>query len=318
MKSNLMIKIEVNKSNDCEYLVKDISNITIGRFNIEEMNDLAKRCDIRLRFYREDNYILLKDTLEAILKAVFKNINIFKVNIKVYENININAFLDLGFTLEGILSQNDYNKGEHLDELSLGITRMEYNQRLQYSCIQLEGKNIVLRNLTPANAKEISDYYIKNKKHLEAFEPMRNNDFYTLDTQRNILNESYRQFLNGTNIEVGIFKNEKLIGKMKLSNIVYGVFKSGILGYSIDEDEQGKGYMKEAVKLFLSYVFNECELHRIEASVLLDNERSKGVLSSCGFQFLGINKRYLLINGQWRDHGTYYIIKEDFYQSQSM
>ena len=52
MKPDLMIKIEVNKSNDSEYLVKDMSNITIGRFNIVEMNDLNKRCDIRLRFYK--------------------------------------------------------------------------------------------------------------------------------------------------------------------------------------------------------------------------------------------------------------------------
>lgn len=318
MKSNLMIKVEVNKSDDSEYLVKDMDNITIGRFNIVEMNDLNKRCDIRLRFYREDKYILLKDTLIAVLNAVFKNINIFKINIRVYDNIDINPFLDLGFTLEGILSQNDYNKGEYLDELSLGITRVEYNQKLKYSCIELEGKNIVLRNLTPANAKELLDYYIKNKKHLEAFEPTRDSDFYTLDNQRNILNESYRQFFNGTNIELGIFKDEILIGKMKLSNIVYGVFKSGILGYSIDKDEQGKGYMKEAVKLFLDYAFNECELHRIEASALLDNERSKGVLSSCGFELLGINKKYLLINGKWRDHGTYYLIKDDFYKNKSI
>lgn len=318
MKSNLMIKVEVNKSDDSEYLVKDINNITIGRFNIVEMNDSNKRCDIRLRFYKENNYILLKETLKTILNAVLKNINIFKINIRVYENIDINAFLDLGFTLEGILSQNDYNKGEYLDELSLGITRMEYNQNFKYSCIELEGKNIILRNLTPANSKELLDYYIKNKKHLESFEPTRDSDFYTLDNQRSILNESYRQFLKGTNIDLGIFKDEKLIGKIKLSNIVYGVFKNGILGYSIDKDEQGKGYMKEAVKLFLNYAFNECELHRIEASVLLDNERSKGVLSSCGFELLGINKKYLLINGKWRDHGTYYILKDDFYKTKSI
>lgn len=318
MKSNLMIKVEVNKLDDSEYLVKDINNITIGRFNIVEMNNSNKRCDIRLRFYKENNHILLKETLKTILNAVLKNMNIFKVNIRVYENIDINPFLDLGFTLEGILSQNDYNKGEYLDELALGITRTEYNQNLKYSCIELKGKNIVLRNLTPANAKELLDYYIKNKKHLESFEPTRDSDFYTLDNQRSILNESYRQFLKGTNIDLGIFKDEKLIGKIKLSNIVYGVFKNGILGYSIDKDEQGKGYMKEAVKLCLNYAFNECELHRIEASVLLDNERSKGVLSSCGFELLGINKKYLLINGKWRDHGTYYIIKDDFYKNKSI
>ena len=51
------------------------------------------------------------------------------------------------------------------------------------------------------------------------------------------------------------------------------------------------------------------ELHRIEASALVDNEKSIGVLKSCGFKMLGINENYLLINGKWRDHVTYYTIK---------
>ena len=45
--------------------------------------------------------------------------------------------------------------------------------------------------------------------------------------------------------------------------------KSGIIGYSIDKDFQGKGYMKEAVMLVLKYAKEELDLHRIEASVLL-------------------------------------------------
>jgi len=27
---------------------------------------------------------------------------------------------------------------------------------------------------------------------------------------------------------------------------------------------------------------------------------------------LGVNEKYLLINGKWKDHATYYILKEDF------
>lgn len=310
MKSNSKVKIEVNKLDKTEYLIKDKDSITIGRFKIIEMDEVGKRCDIKLRFYREKDYELLSETLISMLKAVFNNSNIYKINIKAAENININAFLNLGFTLEGILSENEYAKGEYIDELLLGITRIDYNQNFQYINVELQGKNVVLRSLTPGNAEDVLEYYIRNKKHLEPFEPSRDKEFYTLESQRSILNESYKQFLNGTNIELGIFKDEKFIGKIKLSNIVYGIFKSGILGYSIDKDEQGKGYMKESVKLMMDYAFSECELHRIEASALVDNEKSIGVLKSCGFKILGVNKNYLLINGKWRDHVTYYIIKK--------
>ena len=114
--------------------------------------------------------------------------------------------------------------------------------------------------------------------------------------------------MTGVGSDLGIYKDNKLIGKAKISNIVYGVLKSGILGYSIDKEYEGKGYMKEAINLVLEYAKEYLDLHRIEASVLTTNERSKGLLLSCGFEEIGINKKYLYINGKWSDHVTFYKI----------
>ncbi|NFO34833.1 GNAT family N-acetyltransferase [Clostridium botulinum] len=314
MECNLKIKIEASKLSKNEYIIKDKSDITVGRFYIIELADTSKKCDIKLSFYKTCKYELLKEALIMILRAVFKDLNIFKVNIRAIEGIDVNSFFDLGFTLEGVFSNNEYHNGEFLDELSFGITRTEYNHKIKSSFIELKGENIVLRNLTPGNANDLLEYYIRNKDYLAPFEPTRDNSFYTLDGQRDILNENYRQFLNGNAIEVGIFKNDNFIGKIKVSNIVYGSFKNGIIGYSIDKLEQGHGYMKEAVNLFIDYLFIEEDLHRVEASALLENEKSKGVLKGCKFNELGINKKYLFINGQWKDHVTYYITKDEFYK----
>jgi len=60
------------------------------------------------------------------------------------------------------------------------------------------------------------------------------------------------------------------------------------------------------------YAFDQCELHRVEASALVNNEKSRKVLTKCGFKLIGINEKYLLINGKWEDHATYYILKEYF------
>lgn len=309
MSSNHNINIALNKGSKKEYLIKDKNSISIGRFSIEELDESNKRCTIDFKFYRENDYNLLRETLELVLMATFKDKNIFKVNIKVSEGINLSPFLDLGFILEGILSDNVFLKGIYKDELILGINREDYRYKNCAPMIQLKGENISLRNLTPSDAENLLVYYTKNKKHLEKFEPTRDNDFFTIESQRNSLNESYKQFLNGTSIDLAIIKDDKIIGKVRLSNIVYGVFKSGILGYSIDEDYQGKGYMKEAVNLVVNYAFKDLDLHRVEASVLLQNERSKGVLLGNGFKELGINEKYLFINGIWQDHITYYKIK---------
>ena len=54
------------------------------------------------------------------------------------------------------------------------------------------------------------------------------------------------------------------------------------MGYSIDKEEQGKGYMKEALSLVSKYAFEEMELHRLEASTLIENIKSQKVLKACG------------------------------------
>ncbi len=302
------VNIELIKGTLDDYIVKDKDKIVIGRFTITELDKENKKCNLKLKFYRENNYDLLKITLEDILKAVFKDKNIFKANVVVSENINLKPFLDIGFTLEAIFTDNIFTKGSFYDELSFGINRNEYLNSGRNNIVEMKGKNILIRNFTPDDAQELLEYYLRNKEHLREFEPVRDASFFTYETQKEILLESYRQLMTGVGSDLGIYKDNKLIGKAKISNIVHGVLKSGILGYSIDKEYEGKGYMKEAINLVLEYAKEYLDLHRIEASVLTTNERSKGVLLSCGFEEIGINKKYLYINGKWSDHITFYKI----------
>lgn len=306
-----MMEVTISKSNndEFEYIIRDKNKIVIGRFLLLELDKDNKRCNVKLKFYRKDDRRLLTDTLKVMLKGLFNDIDVNKVNVYIEETLELSPFLDMGFILEGILSNNIYIQGTYYNELIMGINRYEYNEAIRSDFSEIVTENLRLKILTPENSKELLNYYLSNKKHLERFEPQRDMKFYTEEVQRNILSESYRQFLNGSSMDFGIFKEEKLIGKIKISNIVYGIFKSGVLGYSIDMNEQGKGFMKEAVNNIVDYSFSELGLHRLEASALVDNEKSKRVLISCGFEELGINKKYLFINGKWRDHITYYKIK---------
>ena len=311
MPQTLGVSILKSPSNSNEYIIKDKDKINIGRFIITDLDEENRKCDIKFKFYRVNDQDLLTETLKLVLKAVFNEIRVNKINIFISELIPISPFLDLGFVLEGIFNENIYSQGNSFSELSMGINRSDYNYGNRISLVNIEGRDFNIKLLAPEHAQNLLDYYIRNKKHLEPFEPLRDNSFYTYEVQKNILSDSYRQFLNGTAVDLGIFKDDYLIGKLKLSNIVYGIFKSGILGYSIDKDEQGKGYMKEAVNLVVNYAFEDLDLHRVEASVLVDNEPSKHVLIGCGFTELGINKKYLYINGGWKDHITYYKVRGD-------
>lgn len=308
MSDNKEIHIDLVRGTLSDYMIKDKNNIIIGKFTIIDLDKENKKCNVKFKFYRNNDYDLLIETLKTILKAIFKDVTIYKANFIIDENANLKAFLDYGFTLEGILSENLFINGVFLDELSFGINRNEYSNTGRSHFVNIVGENLEIKNFTPDNAEELLEYYIRNKEHLKHYEPARDNSFYTYEVQKDILLESYKQLLNGSSFDLGIYKNNKLIGKAKISNIVYGVFKSGILGYSIDSEEQGKGYMSEAVNLLIDYAKDELDLHRIEASVLIDNNRSRNVLLKCGFKEIGINEKYLFINGSWKDHFTFYKI----------
>lgn len=303
--------IEAIRGNDREYVVKDKVGIILGRFFLKDLDSKNKKVDVKFKFYKEDNYKLMKETLRKILKVLFAEKDIYKINLFVSDIKNFNVYLDLGFMLEGILSDNVCNNGIQKDEYIMGININDFNDKVKLVQFQLNTERLALRNLTPENTEEMLDYYIRNEEHLRQYEPTRDSGFYTYEGQKEILTESFRQFIDGTSIDLGIFKDEKLIGKIKLSNIVYGILRNAFVGYSIDKEHQGKGYMKEALNTVCSYAFEEMDLHRLEASTLIENSRSQGVLKACGFNELGISEKYLYINGEWRDHKIFYKVNDD-------
>lgn len=312
MTNTYNVTISVVQGNDKEYIIKDKSGITIGRVFIIEMINENRYCSFRIKFYRttKEGYELLKDSLSLLLLSLFRNNNMYKVNAIVDEDINVRAFNDLGFELEGIMTNSVISNNINKNELLFGIDSDVFQTMQREREVNIKGSSIELKILTPENAEELLEYYVTNKEHLRLFEPARDDSFYTLEVQRRSLVEIYKQFLNGTSANFGIYKEKKLIGKLQISNIVMGVFRNAFVGYSIDKEEQGKGYMKEALQLAVKYCFRDLELHRIEASTLTDNLRSQAVLKACGFKEIGISEKYLFINGKWRDHTIFCKIKE--------
>lgn len=292
------------KGNNSEYIIRDSGGITMGRIFIVELSKENRYCSFRLKFYRNEgeDYRLLKEALRLILGILFRNMNVFKVSTMLDEDINTRALTELGYQLEGLIPNSIMLNNYFRHELLFGIDRDIYEASIIKRNVMLKGRRVELRLLTPENAKELLEYYIRNREHLKHYEPARDESFYTLEVQRKDLIENYRQFLNGASVNFGIFKEDKFIGKIRVSNIVMGVFKNAFVGYSMDKDEQGNGYMKEALRLVLHYAFNDLDLHRIEATTLVDNIKSQAVLLDCGFKEIGTSEKYLFIDGKWRDH----------------
>ena len=93
-----------------------------------------------------------------------------------------------------------------------------------------------------------------------------------------------------------------IIGGVNLNNIQMGAAHHATLGYWIDENHQGKGYMRESVHCLIDYSFETLKLRRLNAACLIDNDRSINMLLRLGFEEEGYAKKYLQINGHWQDH----------------
>ena len=108
-------------------------------------------------------------------------------------------------------------------------------------------------------------------------------------------------------------EDSAIAGVANLSQIFLGDFRSAYLGYFVFEPFQGKGYMAEGVTLALGEAFGPIGLHRVEANVQPDNERSIALVERLGFRREGYSPGYLKIGGRWRDHVRYALLADEFH-----
>jgi ribosomal-protein-alanine N-acetyltransferase len=153
----------------------------------------------------------------------------------------------------------------------------------------------VIRRITSEDAAELAALVVENRAFNAPFEPEREERFYTVDGQREWIE-------NDAILAFAILDEDRIAGAVMLSNIVRGPLQSANLGYWVAERLGGRGLATAAVGETADFAFGELGLHRLEAGTLVDNVPSQRVLEKNGFERIGLARRYLRIAGEWRDH----------------
>lgn len=180
-------------------------------------------------------------------------------------------------------------------------------QQSLFPPLELESERILMRPPRISDWPQWAQTRSINKDHIQPFEPKwaenaLEKDFF----ERRVLRQARDWELGQANALL-IFKKTDmhLIGGMNINNICRGAAQYAAIGYWVDQAHEGQGYMAEAIRLTLAYCFEDLKLHRVNASCLPENTRSKNTLLKAGFKEEGFAEKYLQINGQWRDHDLF-------------
>ncbi len=148
---------------------------------------------------------------------------------------------------------------------------------------------------------------------LRDWEPSWSIDHFSRKAFRNRVYWAYRAREENRALPLFLVRREddRLLGAITLDNIRRGPAQSASVGYWIGPEFARQGYMTEALAAVIEHAFGPLDLSRVEAACLAENVASRALLDRAGFRHEGVAQSYLQINGRWRDHELYALLRAD-------
>jgi len=178
--------------------------------------------------------------------------------------------------------------------------------------------HLVAPDPTPGlgQAAAVADYFARNQAHFAPWDPPKPPDDDAPATIQGRLVSGAAAFGASQAFRWWLMLADtpgRVIGSVSLSNLARGPFQCCALGYALDAACQGRGLMAEALAAAIAEAFSpRINLHRLQAAVRPENDRSLAVLARLGFADEGLARDYLYIDGAWRDHRLFGLSNPDF------
>ena len=172
-----------------------------------------------------------------------------------------------------------------------------------------EGRTII-RPIRLRDARALERELLDNRGWLRQWEATNPRGPMSFDTRASIraLQSNAR---TGQGLPFVIEVDGELAGQLNVSGIAYGSTSSASIGYWIGERFAGAGATPTAVALATDYCFQQLGLHRMEICIRPENNKSLRVVEKLGFRYEGLRRRFIHINGDWRDHFCFALVAEE-------
>lgn len=175
---------------------------------------------------------------------------------------------------------------------------------------------IRLRPVRMRDAAQWSRIRLADRAHLEPWEPSAGVDWtvrHTVSSWPAVCSSLRSEARKGRMLPYAIELDGEFCGQLTIGNVIHGALRSAWIGYWVSSSATGGGVATGALALGLDHCFGPVRLHRVEATVRPENVASRAVLAKVGFREEGLLRRYLEVDGAWRDHLLMGLTAEDVY-----
>lgn len=162
-----------------------------------------------------------------------------------------------------------------------------------------------LRPVRLRDAAAWSRIRLADREHLEPWEPVTGTDWtvrHAVSSWPAVCSGLRSEARRGRMLPYVIELDGQFAGQLTIGNVTHGALRSAWIGYWVASSRTGGGIATAALALGLDHCFAGVRLHRVEATVRPENVRSRAVLARVGFREEGLLRRYLEVDGAWRDH----------------
>lgn len=159
---------------------------------------------------------------------------------------------------------------------------------------------------------------LADQAHLEPWEPVADVNWqvrHAISSWPSICSGLRGEARKGRMLPYAIELDGEFCGQLTIGNVTHGALRSAWIGYWVAKEHNGGGVATGAVALGLDHGFGPVGLHRIEATVRPENAPSRAVLAKARFREEGLLRRYLEVDGAWRDHLLVAITIEELHGS---
>jgi len=170
--------------------------------------------------------------------------------------------------------------------------------------------DVVVRFIRMRDAKALEHLVTQNRPWLKPWEATSPDAPASFDFRRQI-RALLRQQTDQIGLPFVIEISGEVVGQINVGNILYGSVSGASIGYWISPEFAGRGIMPKAVALVIDYLFTTVGLHRIQIDIRPENKASLRVVEKLGLRYEGYKRRYIHINGEWRDHYSFALTEDE-------